>query len=89
MLLALFSCRPKWELELPCDNAVWYFYDDTTQNVMGTYTWCSQFCAPVPIIDVWAEQSPDGVKIYAMDSTEVQYFLREAIVFHRWENVNK
>lgn len=77
-------------MEAPCGNAVWYFYDDTIQNVMGTYTWCSQFCAPNPIIDIWAEQSPDGgVKIYAMDSTEAQYFIREATIFHRWENVNK
>ena len=74
-------------MELPCDYGVWYFYDSDTMNAMGTYTWCSQFCAPNPIIDVWAEQRPDGVKIYAMDSTEVQYFLREATVFHSWKQV--
>jgi hypothetical protein len=86
-LLVLFSCRPEWELEAPCDHIVWYFYDTDTINAMGTYTWADRFCAPVPIIDVWAEQSPDGgVKIYAMDSLEVQYLLREAVEFHNWKN---
>lgn len=71
---------------MPCDNVVWYFYETKEMNAMGTHSWGDRFCSPIPIIDVWAEQSPDGVKIYAMDSTEVQYFLREAVSFHSWKN---